>query len=115
MIELVEEICHRCPVALVTNNADAGWRATFPYHLFTVVIDSSELGIRKPDPRIYHEMLRQLDRAPGQVAFVDDLPRNTAAAAELGLHPVTFTDIDACRAELERVGVLHPTVASPES
>jgi FMN phosphatase YigB (HAD superfamily) len=51
MIELVEEMGHRCPVALVTNNvADAGWRATFPYHSFTVVIDSSELGIRKPDP-----------------------------------------------------------------
>lgn len=107
MIALVEELGRRGPVALVTNNvADAGWRATFPYHLFTVVIDSSELGVRKPDPRIYAELLRRLDRPAEQVAFVDDLARNTDAAAALGLRPVLFTGLDACRAELEQLGAL---------
>ncbi len=115
MIALVAEAGRRCPVALVTNNvADAGWRATFPYHLFTVVVDSSELGIRKPDPRIYQELLRRLERAPGEVAFVDDLPRNTAAAAELGLRPVTFTGLESCRAELELLGALPAAAPTPE-
>jgi len=109
MIALVEELGRHRPVALVTNNvAAAGWRATFPYHLFSVVIDSSELGVRKPDPRIYEELLRRLDLSAEQVAFVDDLPRNTEAAAALGLHPVLFTGIDECRAELERLGALPP-------
>lgn len=104
MIALVEELGAQVAVALVTNNvADAGWRATFPYHLFPVVIDSSEVGVRKPDPRIYQELLRRLDRRAEEVAFVDDLPRNTDAAAALGLRPVLFTGIDACRAALQEL------------
>jgi putative hydrolase of the HAD superfamily len=113
MIALVEELGHRGPVALVTNNvAGAAWRDSFPYHLFTVVLDSSELGVRKPDPRIYATLLDRLDRRPAQVAFVDDLPRNTDAAAALGLRPVLFTDMDVCRAELTRLGAL-PAMPSP--
>ena len=107
MIALVEEVGHRCPVALVTNNvAGATWRETFPYDLFTVVLDSSELGVRKPDPRIYAELLARLECQPEQVAFVDDLERNTAAAAALGIRPVLFTEVAACRAELTRLGAL---------
>jgi putative hydrolase of the HAD superfamily len=71
-----------------------------------VVIDSSDVGVRKPDPAIYLELLRRVDRRPEQVAFVDDLPRNTDAAAARGLHPILFTDRASCRAELVRLGVL---------
>lgn len=108
MIALVQEVGKRGPVALVTNNvADASWRADFPYELFTVVLDSSELGVRKPDPRIYAELLARLDRRPEQVAFVDDLERNTAAATALGIRSVLFTDVASCRAELVRLGALE--------
>jgi putative hydrolase of the HAD superfamily len=107
MIALVEEVGLRVPVALVTNNvAGASWRAEFPYELFTVVLDSSELGVRKPDPRIYAELLTRLDRAPDAVAFVDDLARNTDAAAALGIRPVLFTGVADCRAALVRLGAL---------
>jgi putative hydrolase of the HAD superfamily len=107
MLELVREVGKGCPTALVTNNvAAAGWRASFPFELFTVVVDSSDVGVRKPDPAIYHELLRRIDRAPQQVAFVDDLRRNVDAAEALGLHPVLFTDGARCRAELIRIGAL---------
>ncbi|MFC4948294.1 HAD family hydrolase [Pseudonocardia sp. GCM10023141] len=112
MMELVAELGQRVPVALVTNNvASAGWRATFPYHLFTVVIDSSELGVRKPDPRIYEELLRRLDRRADEVVFVDDLARNTDAAAALGLRPVLFTGLEACRDALRGLGALPQEVS----
>jgi epoxide hydrolase-like predicted phosphatase len=107
MIALVAEVRAHCPVALVTNNvAGAGWRETFRFELFDVVLDSSTIGVRKPDPRIYTTLCERLDRKPDEVAFVDDLARNTEAAAVLGLHPILFTDRDSCRAELVRLGVL---------
>jgi len=107
MLALVEELRSHCSVALVTNNvAGAGWRETFRFELFDVVLDSSEVGVRKPDPRIYTTLCERLDRKPDEVAFVDDLARNTDAAAALGLHPILFTDRASCRAELVRLGVL---------
>ncbi|HEY1974163.1 MAG TPA: HAD family phosphatase [Pseudonocardia sp.] len=107
MLELVREVGERCPTALVTNNvAAAGWRASFPFELFSTVVDSSDVGVRKPDPAIYLELLRRVDRTPEQVAFVDDLDRNVDAAEALGLRPVLFTDEASCRAELIRLGAL---------
>lgn len=107
MLALVERVGRRCRTALLTNNvAGAGWRASFPFELFAVVVDSSEVGVRKPDPASYAELLRRLELPAERVAFVDDLPRNVAAAAEAGIHPVLFTGEPACRAELTRLGAL---------
>jgi len=112
MLDLVEEVRTFCPVALVTNNvAGAGWRETFRFELFDVVLDSSDVGVRKPDPRIYLALCDKLGKDPTEVAFVDDLPRNTDAAAALGLHPILFTDRESCRAELVRLGVLEHAVS----
>ncbi len=107
MIALVEEVGRHATVALLTNNvAEADWRATFPFHLFEVVVDSSEVGVRKPDPRIYEALLQKLGRPAAEVAFVDDLPVNIEAAVALGIAPVLFTGRDACRTELVRLGAL---------
>ncbi len=108
MIALVEEVRRTGTTALLTNNvADAGWRATFPFHLFDVVVDSSEAGVRKPDPKIYELLLQKLDRPAAAVAFVDDLALNVDAAAALGIAPVLFSGVETCRAELVRLGALH--------
>jgi putative hydrolase of the HAD superfamily len=110
MLELVTEVRRQCRTALLTNNvAGASWRASFPFELFDVMVDSSEVGVRKPDPAIFRELLRRLELAPDRVAFVDDLPRNVTAAAALGIRAVTFTDEAACRAELTRLGTLAPS------
>ncbi|HWN35108.1 MAG TPA: HAD family phosphatase [Pseudonocardia sp.] len=109
MLALVEQVGRRCRTALLTNNvAGAGWRASFPFELFDVVVDSSEVGVRKPDPAIFRELLRRVELAPDRVAFVDDLPRNVHAAAALGIRAVAFTDEAGCRAELTRLGALDP-------
>lgn len=76
--------------ALVTNNiAELAslWRPLLPLdELFDVVIDSSEEGVRKPDPRIYHLTLERLGGvAPERSVFLDDYPGNVAAAQALGM------------------------------
>lgn len=110
MLELVTQVRRRCRTALLTNNvAGASWRASFPYRLFDVVVDSSEVGVRKPDPAIFRELLRRVELPPDQVAFLDDLPRNVRAAAALGIRAVAFTDEPACRVELTQLGALDPS------
>lgn len=80
--------------AVVTNNVKefgTKWRALLPLdELFDVVVDSSEEGMRKPDPRIYRLALQRLgDIAPERAVFLDDAPGNVAAAERLGITAIT--------------------------
>jgi epoxide hydrolase-like predicted phosphatase len=107
MLELVAQVRARCATALLTNNvAGAGWRPTFPFELFDVVIDSSEVGVRKPDPLIYEELIRRVGLPAGRIAFVDDLPENLPAAQHLGIRTVRFTGLAALRETLCELQVL---------
>jgi epoxide hydrolase-like predicted phosphatase len=101
------------PIALLTNNvAEWGdhWRATFPVdELFEVVVDSSAVGMRKPDPRIYLLTCEQIGAPPDACVFVDDNAANVAAARALGMETVEFGEdpfaaIDELDAILERRG-----------
>jgi len=83
-------------LALLTNNiAEFGghWKATFPLDdLFEIVVDSSSVGMRKPDPAIYLLTLDRL-RVPATASvFVDDNADNIRAACDLGMETVHFGD-----------------------
>ncbi|MCU1351570.1 MAG: hydrolase [Acidimicrobiales bacterium] len=92
-------------VALVTNNVregSAAWRSLIPVdELFDVVIDSSDVGVRKPDPRIYHLALEQLGGvAPARAVFLDDAPGNVDGARRAGLAAILVADPDDAITEL---------------
>ena len=92
--------------ALVTNNAKEfrqGWRSMLPLdQLFSVVVDSSEVGFRKPDPEIFHHTLELLGGvAPTRTVFLDDYPGNIAAAERLGMQTVLVDDPDRAISELD--------------
>jgi epoxide hydrolase-like predicted phosphatase len=95
--------------ALVTNNAAefaATWRPLLPLgELFDAVVDSSEVGLRKPDPRIFRHALARLGGvAPERAVFLDDWAGNVAAAQRVGLHGLVVGDPpDAALAALERL------------
>jgi len=106
MLQVVREVREQCATALLTNNVrEAGWRTGFPFELFDVVVDSSEVGVRKPDPAIYRTLLDRLDRPAHEVAFVDDFTENLPPAAALGLATIAFVDEAQCRADLARLGL----------
>lgn len=95
--------------AIITNNAkEFGdmWRSLIPVdELFEAVVDSSAVGMRKPDPRIYQLALQQLDVArPETSAFLDDFEPNVIAARELGMRGILVEDdISPALAELDEV------------
>ena len=95
--------------AVVTNNIrefGTGWRGLVPMdELFDAVIDSSEVGVRKPDPRIFHLALDALGGVPpDEAVLVDDALGNIAAARSIGMHGILVgTDRLAAIDELERL------------
>ncbi|MEM8707865.1 MAG: HAD-IA family hydrolase [Actinomycetota bacterium] len=87
--------------AVVTNNvrefADMGegrgWQRLVPMEHMAVVVDSSAVGMRKPDAEIYHHLLAELGVAPEAAVLVDDTPVNLDGAAAIGMHTV-HVDLD---------------------
>jgi putative hydrolase of the HAD superfamily len=57
---------------------------------FDALVLSSEVGITKPDPKIYYIALDKFKIKPEEAVFVDDMPANVEAARTLGLHGVLF-------------------------
>jgi putative hydrolase of the HAD superfamily len=51
---------------------------------------SGELGLRKPDPRMYDHALRTMGVRPSECVFIDDSPERVDAAAELGIASILF-------------------------
>src|SRR5207248_5923611 len=95
--------------AVVTNNVreyGSAWRGMVPVdELFDAIIDSSELGVRKPDPRIFHLALDALGGIPADRAvLVDDALGNITGAQALGMHTVLVgEDRLAAMDELEKL------------
>ncbi len=58
---------------------------------FDHVIESSKIGIRKPDPRIYTMMCAALGVEPAQCIYLDDLGINCKPAAAMGMAAIKVT------------------------
>lgn len=92
---------------IITNNVvefREHWRGMLPVdELFDFVVDSSEVGLRKPNPAIFERALQIAGLAPEQVLFLDDFEGNIVAADALNLRSIlvdgdgakTVADLDA--------------------
>jgi HAD superfamily hydrolase (TIGR01509 family) len=58
---------------------------------FRGFVISGDIGIRKPDPMIYHNLLNRLNVKANDVIFVDDNPKNIDAASRFGFFTVLFS------------------------
>lgn len=67
---------------------------------FNNVIESSKVGVRKPDPRIYQMMCEALSVAPAQCVYLDDLGINCKPAAALGMAAIKVTSGEQALADL---------------
>ncbi|MGY3554766.1 HAD family hydrolase [Williamsia sp. R60] len=111
MIELLGKLAHSYDLAVLSNNVSenkAHLDATLPGKLFTFVLNSADVGLRKPDPDIYKELLRRLDRDAAQVIYVDDFEENLPPAAALGITTILYRDTESLRQSLAQLGVDVP-------
>lgn len=58
--------------------------------LFDAILISAEVGVTKPDRRIYRAALEALEAAPGRTLLVDDMPANVAGARAVGMQALQF-------------------------
>jgi epoxide hydrolase-like predicted phosphatase len=95
------------PTAMITNNIRefaGSWRALLPVgELFDLVVDSSQEGMRKPNPAIFRLTLDRLGGlAPERTVFLDDCEGNVKAAVSLGMQAIHVRgDISQTIAELD--------------
>jgi putative hydrolase of the HAD superfamily len=67
---------------------------------FDFIVISAEVGLLKPDPRIYELALRGAGATPAAALLVDDLPANVEGAMAAGMVAILFEDTDQVLREL---------------
>ncbi len=92
--------------AILTNNVKEWgqyWKGSIPIDLFDFIVDSCDVGLRKPDPAIYRVTCERLGVAPEAAVFLDDTRRHVEGARHVGLHAILVRDPWAALAELDAI------------
>lgn len=110
MVEAVRRCADRMITGLLTNNfVAADGRGNRDSELgevlglFDAIIESSRVGVRKPDPLFYEIACETLDIAPSEAVFLDDLGVNLKPARAMGMVTIKVTDPSVAIADLEQV------------
>jgi putative hydrolase of the HAD superfamily len=72
---------------------------------FDAIVESSKVGVRKPEPRFYEIACELLDVQPDRCVFLDDLGINLKPAAAMGMHTIKVLGSEQARTDLG--AVLH--------
>lgn len=112
MLEALRRIAARFKTGCITNNVKADDKRPSAWSnnrgideamsLFQHIIESSKVGIRKPDPRIYRMMTDALAVEPARCIYLDDLGINLKPAREMGMTTI-------------KVETAAPTIAALEA
>lgn len=91
----------------VISNAWGDMRSYLAAQKFDDAFDSltisAEVGMLKPDPRIYRRALEQAGVRPAESIFVDDTPANVDACIDLGMAGIVFKDREQTLNEIKRL------------
>jgi putative hydrolase of the HAD superfamily len=91
----------------IVSNSNPGAREAERCWGFEAITDdlvySHEVGLRKPDPRIYAVAAERLGVLPHEIVFLDDVEVNVEAARAAGWHAVAHVTTPASIREVERI------------
>lgn len=112
LMEFIRKLRSRVRVGMITN----AWPDVRRYlenefkiaDAFDPLIVSAEVGLAKPDPRIYQLALERLGVQPAEAVFVDDFEDNVAGARWVGMQAVHFTST------LQAIAALRAILRGPE-
>tara|TARA_Y100000741_G_scaffold166439_1_gene125910 strand:+ start:3033 stop:3671 length:639 start_codon:yes stop_codon:yes gene_type:complete len=92
-------------VGLLTNSVPEFWpviERTINTKLFDCIVDSSRIGIRKPDKRIYKLTARKLGMPTNSCVMIDDLDHNIKGAEQAGMVGILFTSSEETKGRIKR-------------
>ena len=117
MVEALRRCSAVFKTAMLTNNftppgdetatqamVDGEGRSLEEIHaLFDEIIESSVVGVRKPEPRFYEIACERLGVEPTECVFLDDLGINLKPARAMGMQTIKVVEPDTALAELEGI------------
>lgn len=93
--------------ALLSNVGRGGLTRRFSERelseLFDEIVISAEVGMIKPDPRIYRLAAEKLGVAPEACVFFDDHEVYAQAARDAGMHGLYYRSLPQAQADLEAI------------
>lgn len=110
MAELMKQLKESHRLYLLSNTNESHWHYlndnfAVSRHFEELVL-SYEIGHSKPQPEIYHEVLRRSGTPAAQCLFIDDLPQNIKAGAEVGMNVIHFQGVDDLKEKLRHYQVI---------
>jgi HAD superfamily hydrolase (TIGR01509 family) len=97
------------PVFLLSNTNELHFAHIIEKYPIVHVLDewilSFEVGAKKPDKRIYDSIFERMDVDPGDVFYIDDIPRYVDAARSFGLQGMVFEDAEGLWKMIEKHGI----------
>ena len=112
MIALINDLVAHYQVGLLSNGPSAFVRGLLKegniQDTFHHIVISSEVGMVKPDPAMFRYVLDKMSVQSQQAIFIDDNPKNVAAANDLGIHGIIFTGPPELKSALQALGVKLP-------
>ena len=111
-VEILSELKERgTAVYCLTNFSAETYPPTFErfefLRWFHGILVSGQVGLIKPDPRIFELLVERFAIDPERAVYIDDVAANVAAARPFGIHAIHFTTPTALRGELVALGLLQ--------
>ncbi len=108
MVAALRNVAARYKTACLTNNVKTSTRTPKKQaqideimKIFGVVVESSKVGVRKPEPAFYEKACAMLDIQPQEAIFLDDLGVNLKPARAIGMATIKVTSPVQALEELE--------------
>jgi putative hydrolase of the HAD superfamily len=108
MVAALRKVASRYKTACLTNNVKGAKRSPEKQSavaeimaIFDAVVESSKVGVRKPEPAFYRHACEILEIEPHRAIFLDDLGINLKPAREMGMATIKVGDPEQALDELE--------------
>lgn len=112
MLELIDQLRGGYQIGLVTNSPQGLVRKILQTNdiekYFDEIVISGEVGLVKPDLKIFQVALKRLNVSAAEAVFIDDLESYLEGAKEAGILGIQFKNIDQLKSDLKKTGIIIP-------
>jgi len=102
--DIIKQLKSDSRVVCGTNTIDSHYYYLLnqgDYDIFDEVYASNLMGISKPDPDFYRNILKKEGIKPENTIFVDDTEENILSAQKIGINSILFTDSDSLKQQIK--------------
>ncbi len=110
LVDWIDTIRTTKKVGLISDQIIHWWnffdtKFTISPHFDDIII-SADVGVHKPDPKIYEIMIKQAHVKPSEILFIDDLQINLPATKNQGINTILYTDNTTLKQDLATYNIV---------